>query len=43
MIRDRNDKPTNGKDIRSALEVLLKGLEINPNQKHSVGYNIKWK
>jgi peroxiredoxin len=33
----------NGKDLRSACDYLLSGKEINPNQKPSIGCNIKWK
>ncbi len=32
-----------GKDLRSALDALLAGRPVNPDQKPSVGCNIKWK
>ena len=32
-----------GKDIRTALEALLSGQPVNPNQRPSIGCNIKWK
>ena len=33
----------NGRDIRNAFDAILQGSPINPNQKSSVGCNIKWK
>jgi thiol-disulfide isomerase/thioredoxin len=41
--RPGNYKPVTGKDIRNALEAILNGTEINPNQQPSIGCNIKWK
>jgi thiol-disulfide isomerase/thioredoxin len=41
--RPGNDQPLNGKDLRSALNALIEGLEVSPLQKPSVGCNIKWK
>ena len=41
--RPKNDNPVNGKDLRNALNNLLNGMPVNPNQKPSVGCNIKWK
>jgi thiol-disulfide isomerase/thioredoxin len=41
--RPGNDRPLNGKDVRSALEALLGGLPVSPLQKPSLGCNIKWK
>jgi len=35
--------PVTGKDIRAALDALIVGEEVNPNQKPSLGCNIKWK
>jgi len=35
--------PVTGQDIRAALDAILKGQAVNPNQKASVGCNIKWK
>ncbi len=33
----------NGQDIRNALDNLLQGKPVNPEQKPSIGCNIKWK
>lgn len=41
--RPGNDKPINGKDIRNALDAILAGKEVDPNQVPSMGCNIKWK
>jgi thiol-disulfide isomerase/thioredoxin len=41
--RPGNDKPLNGKDLRNALDSLLRNTRINNNQKPSIGCNIKWK
>ncbi|MDP5063001.1 MAG: thioredoxin family protein, partial [Maribacter sp.] len=41
--RPGNGLPLTGKDLRDAIENLLKGKEINPIQKPSIGCNIKWK
>lgn len=38
-----NRKATTGKDLCDALDLLLAGKPIDPNQKPSVGCNIKWK
>ena len=40
--RPGNGRPLNGKDLRQAMDALLKGNEIDPNQKPSIGCNIKW-
>ncbi len=37
------DIPVTGKDLRAALDNLLAGKPIDPNQKPSLGCNIKWK
>jgi peroxiredoxin len=37
------DVPVTGKDLRAALDNLLAGKPIDPNQKPSLGCNIKWK
>lgn len=37
------DIPVTGKDLRGAIVSLLAGEEINPDQKPSLGCNIKWK
>ncbi len=41
--RPENGVPVTGKDLRNALQNLLKGKEISKNQKPSIGCNIKWK
>lgn len=41
--RPGNGKPVNGRDLRAALDALLQGQPVNPNQRPSVGCNIKWK
>ncbi len=41
--RPGNDKPVTGKDLRNAIDMVLAGKEINPDQKPSIGCNIKWK
>lgn len=41
--RPRNDVPVTGRDLRTAMEALLAGRPISPDQKPSVGCNIKWK
>lgn len=41
--RPGNDQPLNGKDMRAALDALIKGEPVSPLQKPSLGCNIKWK
>ncbi|MEZ4792511.1 MAG: thioredoxin family protein [Gelidibacter sp.] len=41
--RPSNGIPVDGKDIRNALNALLNKEPVNPNQKPSIGCNIKWK
>lgn len=41
--RPGNGKPVTGKDIRNALEYLLKNKGVVENQKPSVGCGIKWR
>ena len=41
--RPGNDKPVSGKDLRGAIDAVLAGKEVEPDQKPSVGCNIKWK
>lgn len=41
--RPGNTISVTGKDLRVALECLLKGERISANQKPSIGCNIKWK
>ena len=39
---DPNQPPLDGRDLRAALEALLTGQPINPEQTPSIGCNIKW-
>jgi peroxiredoxin len=41
--RPGNNVPVTGKDLRAALEGVLSGKPVPPNQKPSIGCNIKWK
>ncbi len=41
--RPSNGIPLSGRDIRAALDHLLSGKEISPEQRPSIGCNIKWK
>ncbi len=41
--RPGNGMPVTGKDLRAALDAVLEGKPISPNQKASMGCNIKWK
>ncbi|NEO99423.1 MAG: thioredoxin family protein [Symploca sp. SIO2E9] len=41
--RPSNELPVTGKDLRAALDAVLSGEAINPEQKPSIGCNIKWK
>ena len=41
--RPGNDEPVNGKDLRNAMDRMLKGEEPPQIQKPSMGCNIKWK
>lgn len=41
--RPGNDKPVTGKNIRAAMDAIIKNENVNPNQKPSMGCNIKWK
>lgn len=41
--RPGNKTPVTGKDIRSALDKILRGEPVNPHQLPSMGCNIKWK
>lgn len=40
--RPGNGKPVSGRDLRAALDALLAGKPVNPEQRPSVGCNIKW-
>jgi hypothetical protein len=41
--RPGNGVPVTGKDLRAALDAVLAGKPVDPNQKASIGCNIKWK
>jgi peroxiredoxin len=41
--RPSNAKPVTGEDLRAALDALLADQPVNPEQKPSIGCNIKWK
>ena len=41
--RPGNGIPVTGNDLRTALEAVLAGKPISPNQQPSIGCNIKWK
>ncbi|MBI1992348.1 MAG: thioredoxin family protein [Candidatus Omnitrophica bacterium] len=41
--RPGNGKPVTGRDLRAAIDAALAGKLVSPNQKASVGCNIKWK
>ena len=40
--RPENGKPVTGEDLRSAIEAVLSGQPVSPDQKPSIGCNIKW-
>ncbi|MDL1891753.1 thioredoxin family protein [Sphingobacteriales bacterium CHB3] len=41
--RRSNEIPVTGKDVRAALDAVLAGKPVNPDQLPSIGCNIKWK
>ena len=41
--RPKNGNPVTGADLRAAIDALLSDCPINPDQKPSLGCNIKWK
>ena len=41
--RPGSDVPVTGEDLRAALDAVLAGRPVAPNQKPSLGCNIKWK
>jgi peroxiredoxin len=41
--RPNNSVAVTGKDLRAAVDALLAGWPVSPDQKPSVGCNIKWK
>lgn len=36
-------EPVTGRDLRAAMDAVLAGQPVNPDQKPSIGCNIKWK
>jgi peroxiredoxin len=41
--RPGNGAPVTGKDLREAVEAVLRGAPVSPNQRPSLGCNIKWR
>lgn len=41
--RPGNQIPVTGRDMRAAMNALLEGRTVDPNQKPSIGCNIKWR
>lgn len=41
--RPGNSQPVTGQDLRSAMDAVLANSRVNPDQKPSIGCNIKWK
>ena len=41
--RPSNNNPSDGKDIRAALDAILSGQKPSPRQRPSIGCDIKWK
>lgn len=41
--RPNNGVPVTGSDLTSAIDAILQGNIVNPDQKASIGCNIKWK
>jgi len=41
--RPSNKIPVTGSDIREALDAIIGGEEVDPNQRPSIGCSIKWK
>ena len=41
--RPSNDAPVTGKDLRRALDAVLRGEPVDGDQRPSIGCNIKWK
>ncbi len=41
--RPGNGIPVNGRDLRQALDAVLRNAKVSENQKPSIGCNIKWK
>jgi peroxiredoxin len=43
VYRPSNGLPVTGRDLRAAVESLLAGRPVSPDQKASIGCNIKWR
>lgn len=41
--RPGNDRPVDGADLRRAIEAVLNGEAVDPDQNPSIGCNIKWR
>jgi peroxiredoxin len=41
--RPGNSQPITGADLRAAIDAVLQGRPVSPDQKPSIGCNIKWK
>lgn len=41
--RPGNGRPVTGRDLRAAIDAVLEGKPVDPDQKPSAGCNIKWK
>lgn len=41
--RPRSADPVTGNELRAAIDALLEGKAVDPNQKPSMGCNIKWR
>lgn len=41
--RPGNGKPVTGRDLRAAIDALLSSRTVDPDQKPSIGCNIKWR
>jgi len=41
--RPKNGLPVTGRDLRAALDAVLADKPVDPNQRPSIGCNIKWK
>ena len=41
--RPKTDRPLTGRDLRAALDCVAAGKPVDPDQRPSIGCNIKWK
>ncbi len=41
--RPGNGRPVSGADLRKAIDTVLAGQQVDPNQRPSLGCNIKWR